>query len=223
MSLFQKVAFAATLIGPIAFATPSLALPPSCTNGVNKDALAALGAQGCQIGDKIYSNFAFSSNFSTSGTFNFTNAPSDQHTLSAAGLALMAGNTYTYSYTVAIAPGNPFTTFKAFRTGSGTSDVNAALVGTKTLTSSPGGTVIANNDSTSPVFTFGPTVAVPLNFSSTINITSGRLDIFSDSIVQQELTPQASPSPAPLPILGAAAAFGSVRKLRRFSSALKQV
>ena len=34
--------------------------------------------------------------------------------------------------------------------------------------------------------------------------------------------PQSNSVPGPLPVLGAVAAFGSVRKLRQFSSALKQ-
>jgi hypothetical protein len=47
------------------------------------------------------------------------------------------------------------------------------------------------------------------------------MDVITDTLAQQVNTPP-SATPGPLPILGAAAAFGSVRKLRQFSSALKQ-
>jgi hypothetical protein len=169
------------------------------------------------VGDKIYSDFSFSPNFAPTSTFSFTNTPTDQHTFSGAGLAMTPGN-YTYSYKMAIVAGTG-TTFAAYRTGSSTSDVFNALVATKTLSANPASvpaTVTSTDGIVSLVATYSPTVPGPLTFSSTINVTSGRMDIFTDSVVQQEV----SATPGPLPILGAAAAFGSLRKLRKLSSLL---
>lgn len=214
-----RVVLAGALASPVLLVAPSLA-QPACVNGVGTAALVGLGSTGCQIGDKIYSHFTFSSGFSSTGTFNFTNTPTDQHTFSAAGLALAPGS-YSYGYKMTIVPGTPGTSFAAYRTGSGTSDVITALGSTKTLIGTSGGLVTAVNDGTSSVYNYSPFVAGPVDFTSTINVTAGRLDIFSDSVVQNVI-PTASSTPGPLPILGAAVAFGSVRNLRKFSSALKQ-
>jgi hypothetical protein len=212
------VAIAAALAAPLAFATPSQA-QATCLNGLGTAALTALGSTGCVIGDKIYSDFSFT-NFAPSSTFAFTNAPTDQHTFSASGLQMMPGTAYSYSYKVSIVAGSG-TTFSAYRTGSSTSDVVTPLVGTKTLDANPAGSpnpITSVNGGFSALGSYSPTIPGPITFSGSISVTSGRLDVFTDSVLQQE----ASATPGPLPILGAAAAFGSVRKLRKFSSALKQ-
>jgi hypothetical protein len=96
------------------------------------------------------------------------------------------------------------------------------LESTKTLTGIPNGDVsTGTNDVVGNLVTYVPTIGGPVDFSGTINVTSGRMDVITDTLAQQVITPP-SATPGPLPILGAAAAFGSVRKLRRFSSALKQ-
>jgi hypothetical protein len=123
---------------------------------------------------------------------------------------------------VAIAPGNPDASFLAYRTGATTSDVFTPLASTKTLTGTPNGDVsTGTNETSGNLVTYAPTIGGPVVFTGSINVTGGRMDVFTDTLVQQ-VTPQASATPGPLPILGAAAAFGSVRKLRQFSSALKQ-
>lgn len=61
-----------------------------------------------------------------------------------------------------------------------------------------------------------------MTFNGNINVSAGVMNEFIDRVSQlQAVTPTATSTPGPLPILGAAAAFGSVRKLRRFSSLLK--
>jgi hypothetical protein len=60
-------------------------------------------------------------------------------------------------------------------------------------------------------FTYTPPVNGPLAFVSEINVTNGLLTQFTDTLTQTVVTP---PVPGPLPILGAAIAFGSSRQLR---------
>jgi hypothetical protein len=199
-SIFVGIALAIPFIG----AMPSKA-QTACGGGYNVADLTSLGTTGCIIGDKIYSDFSFSGAWAGSSNFSFSNAPADQHTFGGTGLALTPG-TYGYTYKVTIAPGNPLQRIMAFRAGNGTSGI-VALVGSRTLTGAPGGTVTALNDGTSPVYYYSPIVTGPVDFTSSITVSSGRMDILSDTLVQETV-------PGPLPIVGAAAAFGFSRKLR---------
>jgi hypothetical protein len=73
--------------------------------------------------------------------------------------------------------------------------------------------------------TFGMSTLAGLGFTTTGLLGTWTLDGTGDTIEVRVAAPPAPPTsatPGPLPILGATAAFGSVRKLRRLSSALKQ-
>lgn len=215
MNSLSKLAMVVAFAAPIVVASPSLSQSTCVSGGLSY--LTGLGSTGCQSGDKIYSDFVFSPNFNNTATFGFTDN-NDEHTFSGASLGLLSG-TYTYSYKVAIVGSNEFL---AYRTGAATSSITLPLSSTKTLTGTPtGDTVTATDSSQSPVSFYAPTIAGPVDFTSTINVTGGRLDVITDSLVQQLNLPPSGAVPGPLPILGAAAAFGSVRKLRKFSSALK--
>ncbi|MEB3258028.1 MAG: hypothetical protein VKN83_06910 [Cyanobacteriota bacterium] len=217
MKLLSKAAIAAALAAPVAFSSPSFA-QSACAPGTISDYLG-LGSTGCISGDKIYSDFSFTG-FAGSTALSVTDA-GPQHTFSASGLNFGVGSTASYSYTVAIAPGNPNASFLAYRTGATTSDVFTPLASTKTLIGTPNGDVsTGSGDTVGNLVTYAPTIGGPVVFTGSINVTGGRMDVFTDTLVQQ--VSQASATPGPLPILGAAAAFGSVRKLRQFSSALKQ-
>ena len=219
MKLLSKAAIAAVLAAPVAFSSPSFA-QPACGPGIIADYLA-FGTTGCTNGDKIYSNFSFTGFDPVSTSLSLTDS-GPQHTFSASGLNFGAGAIASYSYTVAIAPGNPNASFLGYRTGATTSDLFNPLVSTKTLTGTPnGGVSTSSNDNPGNLVTYAPTIGGPVVFTGSINVTSGRMDVLTDTLAQQVLPP-ASATPGPLPILGAAAAFGSVRKLRQFSSALKQ-
>jgi hypothetical protein len=116
--------------------------------------------------------------------------------------------TYGYTYKVAIAPGNPLQRIMAYRAGNGTSDIFTPLVASRTLAGTPGGTVTATNDGTSSAYMYpSPYVTGPVVFTSSIGVTTGRMDIVTDTLGQVTV-------PGPLPIVGAAAAFGFSRKLR---------
>jgi hypothetical protein len=212
-SLF-KLAITSSLAVPILWTFPSSA-QPACTNG-GIAYLTSLSA-GCRSGDKVYSNFVFSPNWSMdTSIFGFTDN-NNQHTFSGSGLSLTPG-TYTYSYKIAISPAGS-NEFMSYRTGAASSSIDP-LVSTKTLIGSPDGvSVVAVNTSTSPTYTYASTASGPIDFTSTINVTSGRLDTITDSVYQANITTTAA-APAPLPILGVAAAFGSIRKLRQLSTSL---
>jgi len=218
MKLLSKAAIAAALAAPVAFSSPSFA-QSACAAGTITS-YTALGSTGCISGDKIYSNFEFTG-FAGSTALSVTDS-GPQHTFSASGLNFGVGSNATYKYTVAIAPGNPNASFLAYRTGATTSDVFTPLASTKTLTGTPNGDVSTGiNETSGNLVTYAPTIGGPVAFTGSINVTAGRMDVITDTLVQQVNTPP-SATPGPLPILGAAAAFGSVRKLRQFSSALKQ-
>lgn len=202
----SRIVLGAALLAPLVVASPSHA-QTACLTGTSINALEALGSTGCIIGDKIYSDFSFTGAWNkTSNDYTFTNMPVDQHTFSGSGLALMTG-VYSYTYKVSIAPGNPLQRIYAYATGSGSSDPINPLSATKDLTGTGGGTVVSLNGANSSSYFYSPTITGPVTFSSSITVASGRLDIITDSLVQQ-------PVPGPLPLLGAGAAFGFSRKLR---------
>jgi hypothetical protein len=102
------------------------------------------------------------------------------------------------------------------------SGIATALVGADQLfgidTTYTGGPIISSS-------TFGMSTLASLGFTTTGLLGTWTLDGTGDTIEVRVAAPPAPPTsatPGPLPILGAAAAFGSVRKLRRLSSALKQ-
>ena len=209
MKLLSKAAIVASFAAPVAFSSPSFA--QSCSPGMIAD-YVGYGSTGCTNGDKIYSDFSFSG-FNTSSTSLSITDSGAQHTFSASGLNFGAGTMASYSYKVAIAPGNPNASFLAYRTGAQTSDVFNALVSTKTLTGTPNGGVSTGlGDNGGNVVTYSPTITGPIDFTGTINVTSGRMDVFTDTVVQKITSTSAVPGP--LPILGAGAAFGFSRKLR---------
>lgn len=206
MKLLSKAAIAAVLAAPVAFSSPSFA-QSACAPGTPAS-YTALGSTGCTNGDKIYSNFAFTG-FTPSTSLSISDA-GPQHTFSASGLNFGAGSVATYSYTVAIAPGNPDATFLGYRTGATTSDLFTPLASTKTLTGTPtGDTSTAINETNGNVVLYSPTIGGPVVFTGSINVTGGRMDVFTDTLAQQIVVP------GPLPILGAAAAFGYSRRLRK--------
>ena len=207
MKLLSKAALAAVLAAPVAFTSPSFAQSACAPGGIA--AYLALGSTGCTSGDKIYSNFSFTG-FAGSTNLSVTDS-GPQHTFSAGGLNFGAGTAASYSYTVAIAPGNPNARFLAYRTAAPSSDIEFPLDGTKTLTGTNGGTSTSSDGAIGNVVFYSPTIGGPVTFTGGINVTSGRMDGFTDSLVQQIQVPV----PGPLPILGAAAAFGYSRRLRK--------
>ena len=216
MKLFSPIAVVA-IVAPLTAGSPSLA-QPACTPGGIAQYTGYL-ATGCRVADKVFSNFLFTG-FEASSTFSVT-ALAEQHTFSASGLNFTPGAVASYNYLVTITDGS--FGIQAYRTSATSSEVTLPLMGTKTLTGNPAGITSTAVDTTVGNAVLYPSVEPgPVAFTGTISVDGGRMDVFTDSI-SQALKPEApSATPGPLPILGAAAAFGSVRKLRKFSSLIKQ-
>jgi len=216
MKVFSSIAVAA-IVAPLTAGTPSLAQEACTPGGITQ--YTGYGATGCKVADKIFSNFLFTG-FKASSSFSVTSLDT-QHTFSASGLNFTPGDVASYSYLVTIADSS--FGIQAYRTSATSSEVTLPLMGTKTLTGNPAGITSTAVDTTIGNSVMYPSVEPgPVAFTGTINVNGGRMDVFTDSISQARLNPRASATPGPLPILGAAAAFGSVRKLRKFSSLIKQ-
>ena len=225
MKLFSPIAVVA-IVAPLTAGSPSLAQPACTPGGITQ--YTGYGATGCKVTDKVFSNFSFTG-FNASSIFSVTASgdplvPEDaQHTFSASGLNFTPGAVASYSYLVKIT--NPEYGFAAYRTSATSSEQTEPLMGTKTLTGNPAGTGITSEAVNTTIGNVVPYPAAepgPVAFNGTINVDGGRMDVFTDSISQTRIRTEASATPGPLPILGAAAAFGSVRKLRKFSSLIKQ-
>jgi len=178
----------------------------------------------CTVGDKTYSNFSYTGFVSSDLAQNIVNMSESgvgglQHTIGMMNTAGWTSASNTFSYTVSIASG-PNTLNQWAATGS-SSIIGSGFTSTVTATNSapspnPNGAVNAFSTVGSPsTFTAGTTSSA---FTNTFNVTSNAFTSFDNSLTQSA---PPSATPGPLPILGAAAAFGSVRKLRRFSSLLK--
>ena len=218
MALASKALRTALTLGAlasVATALPAQAAPQECTGFYSSATLFDLVVPfECIAGDKIYSNFTnLSSNLP--GNFNISIIDATPiHNLASAGSFVGGGTGTTYSigYTVSVAPFSnsfidQFTTDFTLVGGTGN---------TKTLEATSAGGIIATairTDGTAPA----PNVTIPgavktVNFVSSLLVTDSNLSTgWSDTIFQAE----SAGVPGPLPIFGAAAAFGFSRRLRR--------
>ncbi|MFM7465840.1 MAG: hypothetical protein ACKO28_10300, partial [Cyanobium sp.] len=201
-----------------------------CTgNGTNTASfslafLDANPALTCTVGDKIYSNFSYTGFVAADSAQNVVNMSESgigglQHTIGMMNTSGWTSASNTFNYTIsAVGPGVELNQWAA--TG-GSSIIGSAFNSTVTATSSapspnPNGAVNAFTTVGSPsTFNAGTTSSA---FTNTFNVTSNAFTSFDNSLTQRSTV---TATPGPLPILGAAAAFGSIRKLRRFSSLLK--
>ena len=176
---------------------------------------------GWTLGDKTLTNFRFAPGTDPagppSGVFSFIwddlplagVTPNDMWTtLATFTPSLPPPNTGSYSYDLAIT--SPPLTFKDVEldvdhTGTG-------QVVTKTIIGggSPGPLVSVDGMPVGPLPLSGTSISVTDSWVA--NPATGTIMAISNTYTQ---------TPAPLPILGAAAALGSLRKLRKFSSRLK--
>jgi hypothetical protein len=179
--------------------------------------LVGLGANGCFIGDKVYSNFVFTpvsgEAIPTMAPWGFTFSGSN-HTLSASSLNYGTGK-FNYSYQVSLYNAVPGQEFVNYRTQVGSSQTGTNTF-SKTLETVATGTVTGPSTSTGGqgnVIPFAPGELGTLYFSSMVDVTAGKIDTLSDSLTQK--FGDTSQVPGPLPILGAGAAFGFSRRLRK--------
>jgi hypothetical protein len=176
----------------------------------------------CTIADKEFSNFAFTG--ITTGNYGFTyddplEGGNGDHTFSGQGLNYR-GDGFDYSYTVKIVkPGNNFAGFNTgFSTSSNASGFTKVLSAYKADgTTLIGSTTASASSATGTGYSFVPTEPGPIVFKSVVTraaSTNPRMDNITDSVSQSPNTTIPT-VPGPLPLLGAGAAFGMSRKLRR--------
>jgi hypothetical protein len=174
----------------------------------------------CDIGKVTYSAFNFTG--ITTGSYTFTETAPD-YTFAASGQGFTS-NSYTYTYQVALnSTAVVGTTFGAFSTGITTSQTRGTQNFSKVLSTtsatnpaSTSATASRNNASVivaDPVDFAGANIG-PVVFKGSVTRTAGRVDVITDSFSLVDPNTDI-PTPGPLPILGAGAAFGMSRKLRR--------
>lgn len=213
-------------LAPVLFATPSQAqIVTGCAQGGSggfllvADLLIPGNGIECYSGDKLYSNFVLTGDgWSTaqpggSYTLNITDngGPLQQHTAQFSGAATAIGiGSYGWSYDVTVWTGTEL--IRGYSSGVDASGVGATF--TKTIwTTSPAGsvnTVTQTTGSPTPLTSIAPSTTASFLGSFTLSGTTG--NSFSDSLYQ---SPVNHTVPGPLPLLGAAAAFGYSRTIRR--------
>ena len=203
--------FLATIAGfaPFALSFEAKAAPPSCANTpFTITQLINLGAGGCSIQDKLYSDFSFTG--LNTGFFGFTVSGAD-HTFSGSSLNF-TGSSFSYSYKVSLynaSPGQEFLKFNGDATGSSTA---SGLGFTKTLAvTALGLTSTATEVAPGNIVSFPAGTVGPVTFTGSVTRTGGKIDTMTDTLSQKN----ADNVPSPLPILGAGVAFASSRRLRR--------
>lgn len=202
----------------VSSSSPAQAQIPTCTgsSGLPPGGLPPLNITQltpCQIGDKIYSNFqAVQGTLGSNALFSFSEQGAD-HTLNVSTLGTAFGpGTYQFQYTVTVAaPSSRL--IESFRTSASASGTTGNVF-VKSLSVAAGATPLQVDYSnlsigpSSPLASFSPEVSSAV-FTSTLIVTSGSVNQFTDSLTQT------AEVPGPLPLLGASVAFGFSRKLRR--------
>ena len=179
----------------------------------------------CRVGDKVYSNFSYTGFTASDAAQNVVNMSESgvgglQHTIGMMNTSGWTSASNTFNYTITVVGGTGVELDQWAATGSSSiigSGFNSTVTATNSAPSpNPNGAINAFSTVGTPsTFNAGTTSST---FNNTFNVTSNAFTSFDNSLTQRST---ASATPGPLPILGAAAAFGSVRKLRRFSSLLK--
>ena len=191
-------------------ATPAHAIQ-SC--GTGTWSLAEISAAGftCQQADKIYSDFSFTG-FTGTPNFQFTSTSfmgTDTHTFQGSGVDLTSSASYSYKIAVDTVM-SPDYKIASFFTSATTQGFGVS----KTLTDEFNNTVTSLDGSQSSTYSGTPYPKVgPIAYSSNLDPgTAGIIYNFTDTHTQIQVLP---PVPGPLPVVGAAAAFGYSRQIRR--------
>lgn len=158
----------------------------------------------CQVGDKIYSDFVFTiGSADPNANILLGNPPAapEQHTLVASANSWTNG---TFSYKVTVAPAAAPLQIKGIKFDTQSALVNSGYTWTAITPELGANVLLSNGTPSSSLILGGPSSEI--NVSHTLTNTGDPMQGWTDSIIQ---------TPGPLPILGAGAAFGFSRKLRR--------
>jgi hypothetical protein len=226
-SVFKRVGLAALVAASLstALTAPAQAQvfeegdgPGVVCNGLGTKLFSTTDPYSCRAGDKLYSEFTI---LHGSGSFNgsaFSIADDDpDHTIGFTGSFDASNSPFQFSYRMQIVgTGVGTRQFHQIKTAASSTATPGPNTWSKTLSAVPvtsPGSVVSTDVSpggVSGIATFGSGVTDVI-FTSTLNVTAGRVTIFSDTATQKDLTKV----PGPLPILGAGMAFGFSRKLRK--------
>ena len=217
------VASSSCALGLAFFSTPASAALTGCQQGdtsgqfLYSDITAGFT---CYVGDKLYTDFSNFSGMSANDTFSlFQGGPKNEiHSLSVQGGSnggYFTPGTYGFDYKVTVWQGSQ--AIKNYSTGATTNvpgvDWQKDLISTGTPNSAtatnttPGGT--------SQFSTFTP-LLTSADFTTHLTVNAGTgVTQWTDALIQTDNNPPSATVPAPLPLLGASAAFGLSRRLRR--------
>jgi hypothetical protein len=178
--------------------------------------LVGLGTTGCLVGDKVYSDFQFTpisgQAIPAAAPWGFTFS-GPNHTLSASSLNYGTGS-FEYMYKVSLFNAVGGQQFVNYRNSLTTSQVGTNTF-TKTLETITPGSITgtsSSSGSTGNLISFSPGEVGPIYFKSVVDVTAGKVDVLTDSLTQLKGGDEV---PGPLPIIGAGAAFGFSRRLRK--------
>jgi hypothetical protein len=166
--------------------------------------LVSGGATSCQVGDKIYSDFVFTIGTTDPNANILLGNPlatPEQHTLVASANSWTNG---TFNYKVSVAPSAAPLQIKGIKFDTQSSLISPGYTWTAAAPELGANVTLSQTTPSSGALMGGPSSVI--NISHTLTNTGDPLQGWTDSIVQ---------TPGPLPILGAGAAFGFSRKLRR--------
>jgi hypothetical protein len=174
----------------------------------------------CYVGDKLYSNFSNFSGLAANDTFSlFQGGPNDSiHSLSVQGGSnggYFTPGTYGFDYKVTVWQGNQ--AIQNYSTGATTNIPGVTWQKDLISTGTPNSATATNNSlgGTSQFSTFNPPLTAA-DFTTQLTVGAGvGVTQWTDALVQTPNNPPSASVPAPLPLLGASAAFGLSRRLRR--------
>lgn len=192
---------------------PSYAFFSGCGSGSAGGLVGSLPTS-CIIGDKLYSDFSTDLPSSALISIGENGTTGKQHNLSITHAPGLAGY---FNYKVAVLETYPNYLLSWQTSASGSIAPNDFVLTTQYTNSGAGEIAVNYSNANTGIQLFS---GEPTSTNVTHTITgSSTLTGFSDTITQGP----PDPVPAPLPLLGAAAVFGSVKRLRRSSQRIQHL
>ena len=177
----------------------------------------AANPTGCKLKDKIYSAFEFTSNFNTSTTqvqISQSSVNPLQHSIKLSDTTGFQPGPYTFAYDIAVdTTVAPHFFLKSWFTTSEAVDPfsSSYTLTTDTDKSSPTITIVFPPDLNSAILTAFEGHPTKARFTNSLTAFTTGPNGFTNTVNQAEKIKEV---PGPLPLFGAAAAFGFSRKLR---------
>jgi len=211
----SAICLAAGLIGASAQASVS-----GCNQGSNFGSFLVSDVTPgfiCYIGDKSYTNFKDFRNLRSDDIFEISQASSDdmvhQLTVKAGGSGYFPPvESYKITYDVSVWTGDNF--IRGYATGVDTSDPSGNWIKQLKSIEPKEESITISNPTKKSSYTYFPGPVTTATFISelTVNSSDFGMNLWNDYLTQRQFVPD--PVPAPLPLLGAGAAWRISRRLR---------